>query len=237
MSQELIARWDSYLNKLRDRFYEVLNSAEGPMQEVIDGVQYDTIVIINILQGLKYQTVTQLSAKADEGWSKMRLEILMVNANSLLKEQEPKRDIFQKWIQDEFERYEIKSYARTARKILENVKAHIDEKKLHRCTQCAAELPINVYSFMAINLKCESCGSVNTYQPDDRVRALEYYVIEPLANEFAMEEKIKGKTDKAAMKEYYKKYYGYLIENVPDKKDFYQRTMDERLNNPFFSMY
>lgn len=82
---------------------------------------------------------------------------------------------------------------------------------------------------MAINLKCESCGSVNTYQPDDRIRALEYYVINHLAEENAMVEKIKSKEDKNAAKEYYKKYYGYLMENVPDKKEFYQRQMEERI--------
>jgi hypothetical protein len=87
---------------------------------------------------------------------------------------------------------------------------------------------------MAVNIKCDSCGSVNTYQPDDRVRALEYYVIEPLANEFAMEEKIKGRNDKNMMKEYYRKFYGFLMEKVPDKKEFYERTMNERLTNPHF---
>lgn len=236
MSQELITRWDNYLNKLRNRFYEVLNSAEEPMAGVIEGLQYDNIILINILNGLKYQTVTQLSAKADEGWSKMKLELQKINANSVIKEQALKTDIFKNWIDEEFQRYEIKLFARAAKKILENVKAHINDKKMHRCTQCAAELPINVYSFMAINLKCESCGSVNTYQPDDRVRALEFYVIEPLANEFAMEEKIKGYRDKNIQKEYWKKFYGYLIENVPEKKEYFQRTLDERLNNPFFSM-
>lgn len=235
MSQELIARWDGYLNKLRDRFYEVLNSAEGPMAEVIENLQYDNIILINILNGLKYQTVTQLSAKAEEGWSKMRLELQKINANSDIKEQALKEDIFKNWIDEEFQRYEIKLFARAANKILDNVKKHIDEKKMHRCTQCAGELPINVYSFMAINLKCESCGSVNTYQPDDRIRALEYYVIEPLANEFAMEEKIKGYRDNNIQKVYWKKFYGYLMENVPDKKEYFQRTLDERLNNPFFS--
>jgi hypothetical protein len=236
MSQELIARWDGYLNKLRDRFYEVLNSTEEPMAGVLDGLQYDNIILINILNGLKFQTVTQLSAKADEGWSKMRLELQKINANSVIKEQAPKADIFKNWIDEEFQRYEIKLFARAANKILENVKTHIGDKKLHRCTQCAGELPINVYSFMAINLKCESCGSVNTYQPDDRIRALEYYVIEPLANEFAMEEKIKGYRDNNIQKEYWKKFYGYLMENVPDKKEYFQRTLDERLNNRFFSM-
>lgn len=234
MSQELIARWDNYLNKLRDRFYEVLNSAEEPLNDVINNLQYDNIMIINILNGLKNQTVTQIGAKADEGWSKMRLEIQKINANSLIKEQGPKLDIFKNWLEEEFQRYEIKLFARAAKKILENVQKHIDEKKLHRCTQCAGELPIKVYSFMAVNLKCESCGAVNTYQPDDRIRALEYYVIEPLANEYAMEEKILGQKNNAVQKEYWKKFFGYLMENVPDKKEFFQRTMDERLNNPFF---
>lgn len=234
MSQELIARWDNYLNKLRDRFYEVLNSAEEPLTGVINNLQYDNIMIINILNGLKNQTVTQIGAKADEGWSKMRLEIQKVNANSLIKEQGPKLDIFKNWLEEEFARYEIKLFARAAKKILENVQKHIDEKKLHRCTQCAAELPIKVYSFMAVNLKCESCKAVNTYQPDDRIRALEYYVIEPLANEYAMEEKILGQKNSTAQKEYWKKFFGYLMENVPDKKEYFQRTMDERLNNPFF---
>jgi hypothetical protein len=235
MSQELVARWDSYLNKLKDRFYEVLNSAEGPMQDVIDGLQYDTVVIINILNGLKFQTVTQLSAKADEGWRKMDLELEKINAYRQFSGESKKADIFKEWAQDEFERYEIKLFAKAANKILDNVKKHIDETKMHRCTQCAADLPIKVYSFMSINLKCESCGAVNTYTPDSRVMALEYYVIEPLAKENAMEEYIKGKKDKAANKEYYRKYYTYIIENVPDKKEFYERTMNERLNNPFFS--
>lgn len=73
---------------------------------------------------------------------------------------------------------------------------------------------------MAINLKCDSCGSVNTYQPDDRIRAMEYYVINHLAEEHAFPAKIKARSDKNAQKEYYKMYYGYLMENVPDKKIF-----------------
>jgi hypothetical protein len=233
-ASELITRWDNYLNKLRDRFYEVLNSAEEPLNDVINNLQYDNIMIINILNGLKNQTVTQLGQKLDEGWRKMKDEIYKAGQRNLIDDEGLKKAIFSNWMEDEFARYEIKLYAKAAKKILENVQKHIDEKKLHRCTQCAGELPIKVYSFMAVNLKCESCGAVNTYQPDDRIRALEYYVIEPLANEYAMEEKIAGQKNSNAMKEYYKKFYGYLMENVPDKKDYFQRTLDERLNNPFF---
>ena len=233
---ELSARWDGYLSKLKDRYYEILNSTEEPLNEVYNNMQYDNVIIHNITNGLKGQTVVQLSQKADDGWNKMQGEIYKNGFLFLIKEEGYKLAAFKKWLDVEFTRFQTKVFANAARKILENVKQHIDEKKMHRCTQCAAELPINIYSFMAVNIKCESCGAVNTYQPDDRVRALEYYVIEPLAEEYAIEEKIKGATDKSAMKEYYKKYYGYLMDNVPDKKESYQRTMDERLNNPFFSM-
>jgi hypothetical protein len=232
--QDLIARWDNYLKKLSDRFYEVLNSAEEPFNEVINSLQYDNIVIINALNGLKDQSVVQLQEKAGEGWDKMQAEIYKSGRLNIITEQGRKVEVFVNWMVSEFERYEIKLFANTARKIFDNVQKHIDENKIRRCTQCAADLPVSAYSFMAVNIKCESCGSVNTYQPDDRVRALEYYVIEPLANEYAMEEKIKGRTDKNAMKEYYRKFYGFLMEKVPDKKEYYERTMNERLTNPHF---
>jgi hypothetical protein len=232
--QDIITRWDNYLKKLNDRFYEVLSSADEPFNSVIDGLQYDNIVIINALNGLKDQSVYQLHKKAEEGWEKMQAEIYKSGKLNIIPEQAQKVESLRAKMESEFEKYEIKLFAKAARKIFENVQKHIDENKIRRCTQCAADLPVSAYSFMAVNIKCESCGSVNTFQPDDRIRALEYYVIEPLANEYAMEEKIKGKTDKNMMKEYYRKFYGFLIEKVPDKKEFYERTMNERLTNPHF---
>ena len=233
---ELITRWDTFLSKLKDRYFEVIGQAEGPLEEMINGLQYDNIVIINIRNGLHNQTVIQLKQKAEEGWGKMDIEMQKFGKFfwSQKSEQHLKLDGFRSWLDTEFLKFEVGLYARAARKILENVKLHIDEKKLHRCTQCGAELPIKIYSFMAVNIKCDSCGSVNTYQPDDRIRALEYYVLTPLADEYALDAKLRAMYDKNAQKEYYTKYYTFLMETVPDKKDSYQRTMEERLKNPFF---
>lgn len=223
-------RWDAYLKKVEARYYEILGQAEGPLTETIDSLQYDTIVVHNILTALKYQTVELLGKKADEAWPKMRGELeKMGAAYGDITAQRDKPAVFKYWMNLEFQKYQTGVYARAARKILDNVKKHIDENKLHRCTQCGAELPIKIYSFMAINLKCESCGSVNTYQPDDRIRALEYYVLNNLAEECALPEKLRARGDKSAAVEYYKKYYGFMMENVPEKKDNYQRDMDERI--------
>jgi hypothetical protein len=235
--EELITRWDNYLNKLKDRCFEVIQQADAPLNDVINNLQYDNVIIHNIKNGLHNQTVIQLTQKAEEGWDKMDSEMMKYGKifYHQKSDQHKKLDGFRQWVSDEFLKFEIGLYARAARKILDNVKHHIDEKKMHKCTQCAGELPIKIYSFMAVNIKCESCGSVNTYQPDDRIRALEYYVLNHLADEYALDEKLKASHDKNAQKEYYKKYYGFLMENVPDKKEFYERQMNERLNNPFFT--
>lgn len=227
----LVTRWDTFLQKLHDRYSEIMTSAEGPLNDMMNGIQYDSIVFINVNTGLKNQTVDSLSKKGDDGWEKMSSELYKINASgSDINKLHQKLNDFKNWIALEFEKYEVKIFADAARKILENVKQHINESKLHRCTQCAAELPIKVYSFMAVNIKCDSCGSVNIYQPDDRVRALEYYVLNHLAEEQAFELKVKGRHDRGAAKEYYLKYYGYLMDNVPEKKDFYKRDMDERIS-------
>jgi hypothetical protein len=236
--EELSARWDGFIQKLKDRFFEILKQSEEPLNEVINNLQYDTVILINIKTGLQNQTVNQLTQKASEGLNKMQAELEQIKSFSWGEKtkQMKKLDEFKEWLNVEFLKFETDLFAKAARKILENVKQHIDEKKMHRCTQCGAEFPIKIYSFMAINLKCDSCGSVNTYQPDDRIRALEWYVLNNLAEEYALPAKIQARHDPNAQKEYYRMYYGFLMENVPEKKEFYERDMNERLNNPMFSM-
>lgn len=228
--QALVARWDGYLTKIQERYNEVLQQAEEPLTGMIANLQYDTVVMHNVLTGLKHQTVEQLSEKIDQGWNKMQGEMSNIGADwDMISGQRVKGDTMKTWLHGEWYTFQVKTYSKAANQILENVKKHIDEAKLHRCTQCGAELPIKTYSFVAINLKCDSCGSVNTYQPDDRVRALEYYVLNHFAEEKAMPHKIATKYDKNAGAEYYKTYYGFLMENVPEKKDLYERQMNERI--------
>ncbi|HRJ99528.1 MAG TPA: hypothetical protein PL089_07935 [Ignavibacteria bacterium] len=235
--QKLIARWDSFIEKLKERYFEVLKQSEEPLNNVIENLQYDNVIIHNVKTGLKNQTVEQLSVKGDEGWNKMQTEMEKIGVSwDQINEQKGKLDYFKQWLEWQFGIFDVTTSGRAARKILDNVKKHIDDKKLHLCTQCAALLPIKIYSFISVNLKCESCGSVNTYQPDDRIRALEHYVLIPLAEEQAYPFKQKAANDREAQKQYFKTYYEFLMENVPDKKEFYERDMNERLNNPFFKL-
>jgi rubrerythrin len=261
---ELIVRWDALLGKIQARFDETLQQAETGIDQFIDQLQYDTIALINVFTGLKNQAVFQLQKKAEEGWEKM--DQLMDELDDLSSEERlrenKKMDNLNFQLEREFHVYETKQKAKAANKILQKIKAHIDENKIHNCTQCGYLLDVQVFSFMAKNVKCKSCGSVNTYEPDDRIRMMETWVILPLAEEYALdawlkcndaEKQIKDEdfqimyverplTDlirpmpqelllqrNNAKADYYRSYYGYLMENVTDKKEYFQRQMEERI--------
>jgi len=261
---ELIARWDTLLGKVKTRFDEILQQAEPGIDQFIGQLQYDSIALINVFTGLKNQAVFQLQKKVEEGWEK--LEELMENEEEITSEdslrENKKKDDLNFLLEREFHLFETRQKAKAANKILQNIKSHIDENKIHNCTQCGFLLDVQVFSFIAKNIKCKSCGSVNTYEPDDRIRMMETYVILPLAEEHALDAWLKHNDTEKIVKDenfqimyierpvtdiirpmpiellskrnnakadYYRAYYGYLMDNVADKKEYFQRQLDERI--------
>ncbi len=246
--QQLIERWDNYISKIRQRCDEMISQANQGTDFFIPQLMFDTNAIHNAWQGIKAQ-IFQLDDKLDEGWNKM--DTLFDEAGSTSKETDRERakmeeaKIQMHW---QYEKNLIMAHARAARQLLLNIKKHINENKIHTCTQCGNPLNINVYTFRAMNVKCDACGSVNTYKPDERIISLESWVVVPLANESALEEKEleyfaeerKVWEDRNKMTEANKKlidyrkatiqkYFGYLINSIPEKAEFYERQRDERL--------
>src|SRR5438552_13245277 len=73
--QQLSTRWANFLQKIESRYHEILDQAEGPLSDTINNLQYDTVIIHNIMTALKNQTIDQLGKKIDETWPKMRGEM------------------------------------------------------------------------------------------------------------------------------------------------------------------
>lgn len=230
--QALVTRWDGFLAKIKERYNEVINSAKEPIQEMILGLEYDSIVLHNVLNGLKNQSVFQLDKKINEAWEKMENEAEKLGINyGLLDGPREKSEKTSKWMWDEFERFSVKTFADAARQIEKNIRAVVDENAIHNCISCAGQLPVEVWSFQAVNVVCPNCGSVNTYEPDGRVRAYEG-CIGAYAQEYAVEEWIKHGDDNKNSAAYYKKYYTFFIEHLPQRKEHYERLMNDKLNNP-----
>lgn len=247
--EQIIQRWDAFIDKIKLRCSELIGQANAGTDAFIPQIMFDTNAINNAWTGIKGQ-VFQLGDKLDDAWDKM--DDLFDKAGSTSKETDTERakkeeaNIYLHW---EYEKNYILAIAKAARQILFNVKSHINENKIHNCTQCGNQLDINIYSFRAKNIKCDACGSVNTYKPDDRIVVLESWVLVPLANEHALAEKEKeyfaeekksyadhGTVTKEQMEELvslrkatWNKYYQFLIDSIPEKADLYERQRDERL--------
>ena len=103
--QALVTRWDAYLKKLESRYYEIMQQSEEPLNDVINNIQYDSVVIHNINMGLKNQTVDQLGKRAEEGWIKMRAEMEKIGAGwKEISAQNEKMGAFKIFLEIEFDR-------------------------------------------------------------------------------------------------------------------------------------
>jgi predicted RNA-binding Zn-ribbon protein involved in translation (DUF1610 family) len=230
----LVERWDGFLEKIKSRYNEVIDSSREPLKDMIGGLQYDSIVIHNTLQGIKNQSVYQLDKKINESWEKMEGEMEKIGVMyDYIVPLRQKTEKTSRWMWDEFERFSITTFADAARQIEKNIRSVVDENVIHNCISCGSQLPVEVWAFQAVNVKCPNCGSVNTYEPDGRVRQLEG-VYSAYADEFAMEERILKDKDNKNGAAYFKKYYGFIIEKLPQRKEYYERIMNDKLNNPDF---
>jgi flagellar hook-associated protein FlgK len=247
--QQIIERWDTFLSKIKARCDEMITQANQGCEMFIPQLLYDTNAIGNAWTGIKNQ-IYELTIKVYETWPKMEALLNQAGSNATETDVElEKRHQVITYMQWEYEKNRIIALAKAGRQILFNVKKHVNESKMHNCTQCGSPLDINIYSFRAVNIKCESCSSVNTYKPDDRVIALESWVLVPLADEHVLPEKekeffLQSKFDNAdsrkvtdaqaqelidSRKATVAKYYQFLINSIPEKEEFYTRQRDERL--------
>jgi len=245
--QQVTQRWEAYIEKIKARCNEMIAQANAGTDAFIPQLLFDTNAINNAWTGIKGQ-VFQLDDKLDEGWDKM--DDLMDKAGFKSKEWDAeyaKSGEAKIQIHWQYEKNYILAMAKAARQVLFNVKNHINENKIHTCTQCGNALNISVYSFRAKNIKCDACEAVNTYKPDDRIIALESWVLVPLANEQALAEKEaeyfaeerRSYADNPSKEENenvvklrkasINKYYQYLIDSIPEKADHYVRQRDQRL--------
>ncbi len=230
----LIERWDGFLEKIKSRYTEVIDSSREPLKELISGLEFDSIVVHNALQGIKSQSVFQLDKKIDDTWEKMEAELEKIDINyDHVHPHRAKGEKVSRWMWDQFERFSVSIFADAARQIEKNIRDVVDEDVIHNCISCAGQLPVEVWAFQSVNVKCPNCGSVNTYEPDGRVRQLEG-VYSAYADEFTVEERLLKEEDIKHAANYFKKYYGFIIEKLPQRKEYYERLLNDKLSNPQF---
>ena len=256
--KKLIKRWDAFLENIEQRFDEILVQAEQGTAQMIPSIEYDSISISNAWSGIKGQ-LNQLQDKTENAWDDKMDDLFGdrddVSSEERLRELNKYQDL-NHLLEERYNRAYVKAMADAGRKIYNDAQQHVDTSKIHHCKQCGDKMDVAIYSFMAKNIKCNSCGTVNSYQPDPRIQALESYTINALAEEMVIDLIMKesniahnihrlhdlrneiGTTEKkekleneliVTRKERIEKYYSFFETNVPDKASYYARQKEERL--------
>lgn len=185
----LVQRWEDLVTKIQDKATQILQEAETASEPLITNTKFDTQAITQAWTGIKTKVVHDLGQKTGDSWSKfldLTSEAGLTRNDINLQKFGQRRDETVDWLEIEYERYYVKVFAKAAQKIWENA-LNENQVKDFSCSSCGAKLDLHKQIFHAINIKCNYCNFVNTYEPPDKMRMAEAFAVNPLCSQTAFD--------------------------------------------------
>ncbi|MHA7060028.1 hypothetical protein ACWGOQ_0022565 [Aquimarina sp. M1] len=241
-------RWEAFLTKIKDRFYEVLNKAEEALPLLFEATDLEIITFTNAWQGINLQA-SDLISKIESTWfdkvENTFLDTNLDNDSAQFIRERNKGFQLQHELGQELKSYEVRISAKAAKKLLHTAKDTL--KKGFCCTQCQAQLPIKDNFFRSYYSTCDYCQTVNTFEPGTKARNIEHFAMNALGEEAALEhylhyEQLKFQNylqdrevfDKTEIIAHYQKYIETFlkkrIEIIPDYKDRYEKDLESKMS-------
>ena len=126
----------------------------------------------------------QLSSKVQDTWND-KVEPAFEEADApseLVDQQRARADALCDEIEVATEQTRIAIWCDAARKVW--ARAEAEAPKELACSQCGASIPAPRV-LMSVNVTCQHCQSVNTFEPGPRARMIEHFCAHPLSEEIA----------------------------------------------------
>ncbi|WP_299901255.1 hypothetical protein [uncultured Aquimarina sp.] len=241
-------RWDTFLAKIRDRFYEVLNKTEAALPLLFEATDFETITFQNAWQGI-YSQASDLIHKIENTWfdkvEQTFLDLDIDYDNAQFIKERNKGFKLQHELQQELKSYEVRIFADAAKKLVSNAKDTLS--KDFCCTQCQAKLPIKDNFFRSYYTTCDYCQTVNTFEPGTKARNVEHFAINALGEEAALEHYLKYEHLKfqnylsdrdifskdeliTPYRKYVETYLKKRIEVIPDYQGRYEKDLSAKMS-------
>lgn len=186
--QELITRWDSFLAKIEERFYEALKQGKEAVLDSLDENGYDYYSSNRTLISIKMQIEETLIYKIDQTWSnqvKPLMEADDTNYTYTLEESikgsNKKDDLhyrLDEWaficdglLSEKYYQYAIQLV-----------------NKDFRCSQCSSPIQIIENFFQSQYVSCTYCNAVNTFVPETKYVQIGWNVVKNIAAYYALDE-------------------------------------------------
>lgn len=178
---DVIARWDKFLASIESRLQEVLAEARQGCAMLLQQSDHDTMAMSTAWTAMEIRAKA-LAGKVSETWDE-KVEPAFEQADASppsIAAQREKGHALMRRIDLEVERTRIEVFATAAREVWQRAVAEVP--RTLACTQCAAEFP-SPQSIVAVNVTCQYCKAVNTFEPGMRARMIEHFCAHPLSEE------------------------------------------------------
>lgn len=234
MKEQLIARWDAFLDKMRARFNESLTYGKEATLGALDENGYDYYGAYRVLQAARMQLYNDLVQKVSETWQQ-QVEPLMRADGNYWPEQSQKGYRLTAWMNDQIELWLFLTEGHLSQKYYDHAIELINQNFF--CTQCNSPIEIKKDFFRSQYVTCQYCNAVNTFEPETKYVTIGWNVVNNIAALHAFEEykamrnaqnKV-GSDDEKAMRRYYEKYFDERIKLMPHTAATRQQDVEAEL--------
>lgn len=169
MSDDVLTRWRSFVQKLTERYQQILTESNAGFEGLLQDPNLDPITFGNAMNAIELR-VKELGTKLGNTYSEN-----VVGALHAMKEAEQLMTQTQAWMEENFEHWRVGWNGRLVRSVWARA-----QPLMHRrvdCTKCGAELTGRTVFHQAESVGCKHCGAMNSVSPDQLVYT--YFAMAP----------------------------------------------------------
>jgi hypothetical protein len=181
MQDDVLTRWRSFVQKLTERYQQILTESDAGFQGLLQDPNLDPITFGNAMSAIEIR-VKELRTKLGDTYTQNVVGHLsaMKPAEQLMRQTED-------WLEEHFEHWRVGWNGRLVRSIWTRAQALMHRKV--GCSKCGAELKGRTVFHQAESVGCTHCGAVNSVTPDTLVYT--YFAMAP--DMIADEQTVKSK--------------------------------------------
>lgn len=172
--QDVIARWDGFLSKVKGRFDQIMEESRQGCAMLLQQTDLDPMAMTNAWTGMESRAKDLEMKISDTFNDSVEGAFDDLDAPGEVVDRERDRGLaMATWMERERERTRVQIFADAGRLMWERGKQ--EQAEGFACTQCGGKLEIP-HSVQAINVTCPYCSAVVTFEPGARVRMAAIYV-------------------------------------------------------------
>jgi hypothetical protein len=169
MQDDVLTRWRSFVQKLTERYQQILTESDAGFQGLLADPNLDPITFGNAMSAIEIR-IKELRTKLGDTYTE--------NVTGHLSAMKPAEQLMRQtddWLEEHFEHWRVGWNGRLVRSIWARA-----QPLMHRkvgCTKCGAELTGRTVFHQAESVGCRHCGAINSVTPDALVYT--YFAMAP----------------------------------------------------------